>query len=248
MYQKLERVIQKNQDLLRTLIIAFFTVLCSFLIFFNAAFAGEKGREYRAYLEELTAINRIPALQRPEFEKAHDILRRAVEDRGNKVVGEIQDIVVSRNGSISSLFVEFDRLRLRTPVFLNYRQLRIQPVSSGYRMQIADDQIEDLYPELLAAIETASGNTDGEFSVNSLLGASVESTDGRILGKVDNILFRSLGSRADTLYISMTYNTLRGRGIAIPFETARYKKSGRFATVLVDEDQADAMIDYAKRN
>lgn len=211
--------------------------------------AGEKGREYRFFLEQISEINRFQVTQRPEHERGTVLLDRTIEDSTNRVVGEIDDIVLSPNGSITALSTKFDRLRLNAPVFVNYREFRVQPVSSGYRMStMTDDRIEELYPELLASIETAAGDADSDFGVKSLIGSTIESTDGRRLGKVEDVLFRSLGSRADLLYVSMSYGTLRGRELAVPFEVVEYKTAGGRTVAIVDEDQADAMIDYAKRN
>lgn len=204
-------------------------------------------QDYNHTLETLNNFNRIKPLQNPEYEHADDLLERRVLDRKNKVVGEVRDILLNTNGSISSIAVEFNRLRLNTEVYLNTRTMDVSPVSNGYALSIEDDQIRDIYPELLAGIETASGQSD-VFSVKNITGAKIRAADGRYLGLVDQVLFGGHGERAEALYVKMKYGTLRGKSIAIPFGSAQFSTHGSQTKITVNDTMADAMISFAKNN
>ena len=198
-------------------------------------------------LETLSELNRIQPLQNPEYSTGEKLLDGRILDRKNKVVGELHDILLSSGGEVSSIAVEFNRLRLGAEVYLGSNELQINPVSNGYALGLDDDQIKDAYPEMLAGIESAAGNSD-IFSVRKIVGANVKARDGRHLGTVDQVLFTGNGARAEALYVAMKYGTLRGEGVAIPFGSARIGYKNGQTSVLVGDDIADSMIAIAKND
>lgn len=207
---------------------------------FNTAVA--QSTDYMASLEKLNRINSYRPEQSPRHERSREIFSDRVLDRTNKVVGEVRDLILTRNGSIAHLDVEFDRLRLTTDrLVVNYPQLGIRPVSNGYKMSYTDDQIIELVPELLANIETAAGEDSDSYSLKKIIGSRVRAKDGRKLGKVEDVLFDSLGGRAEFLLVEMTQRSVRGELVAIPFSEARYGKK-----IQVKDSFADAMIAYAR--
>ncbi len=210
--------------------------------------AGAQGASYNQYLEQLSTLNRVDPNQKPSYDSGNEILKRRIIDNKNKVVGEVRDVILTPNGSISLLSVEFNRLRLRSSVFLNYAQMNIRPVSNGYALAFDDDQIENIYPELLANIETAAGESSEDFSVRSVVGSTVKSKDGRNIGKVDNVLFGSNGSRAEVLYVAMAYSILRGKKVALPYGSVKFSPKGQKTEVTVSDEQANAIIDFVKDN
>jgi sporulation protein YlmC with PRC-barrel domain len=191
--------------------------------------------------------NKIKPLQNPDYKDTDDIFNRKILDGKNRVIGEVQDVVIARNGSIESLKASFDRLQLATPVFLNYRSLDIRPAGRGYALRVSDDQIADLYPTLLAEIQTASGAEDENLSVQKLIGADIFSNDGRAIGIIEDVLFAADGGRAEAIYVGMTFGTLRGRAVAIPLKSAAFGNNGQKMTALIANELADAMISYASQ-
>ncbi len=225
-----------------------FILIFGLALFLSAASFQAQAGDYERFLETLTEINRIDPLQAPSYERDDDILKRHILDRKNRVVGEVQDVILTPEGSISSLFVKFDRLRLNTSVYLNYRDMRIRPVSNGYALSFDDEQIENMYPVFLANIETAAGEEGETVSARSLVGASVKSSDGRKVGKVKHVMFGSRGGQAEVLYIAMIYGILRGKSIAVPYDAVKFDSNGKKPKLTVSEEQADAMIDFAKND
>ena len=217
-------------------------------IFCMAGIPAAFAQDYSRYLEAVTQLNRINPLQNPEYESADKILKRRILDRKNKVIGQVKDVIINDNGSLASLEVDFDRLRLEGEVFVNYRDMGVRPATNSYMISFADEQIEDMYPTLLAEMETASGEDEDAFSLRRLLGASVKAYDGRKLGVVEDVLFSANGGRAEALYISLKGYNLRGETLAIPLSMAEIEDRGFGKGIVLGDEQADAIIDYAEEN
>ena len=201
-----------------------------------------KGPGYVRALDLINRTNDYRPEQSPKHERSREIFSDRVLDKTNRVVGEVRDVVLDKNGVIQSVDIEFDRLRLPVDrMSVNYRQIGIRPVSNGYKMNYTDDQIEELVPELLAEIETAAGNGEEVRSLKKIIGQKISAKDGRVLGEVKDVLFDSLGGRAELLFISMNYKSSRGEALAIPFSESNFKKNG----FVVSDVMADAMIEYA---
>jgi len=215
------------------------------LLLISLCTAHQASAQTNRALEQLSELNRINPLQNPEFDRSDKILKRKIIDRKNKVVGRVDDIIVNQNGTIASLKTDFDRLRLGSDINLNYRNLRIKTASNAYTLGMDSDEIVELFPQLLANIETASGSNDNAYSVEKLVGSSLRAKDGRRIGKVDSILFGANGGIVRAIYAELTYGTLRGETIAIPFRSANFKmERGRLIGTL-DNQFADAVIEVA---
>lgn len=197
--------------------------------------------------DSLSFLNRTKPLQNPRFDRAKDVLDKRVVDNSNRVVGDVNDILLSNNGNISSINADLNRLRIRGDIYLNYTQMRMRTISNAYSLNIQDDQLEDLLPTLLNNIESAAGNED-TFSLKKFDGARVVAEDGRRLGKVTDVLFANMTSRAQALYVDLNYKSIRGETIAIPYNIARFEPKARVFDVVLSNADADAIIEYAREN
>ncbi len=196
-------------------------------------------------LEQLSELNRINPLQNPEFEKGKDVLSRKILDRKNKVIGEVQDIIVNPNGTIASIETDLDRLRLGSDVYLNYRSLRIRTVSDAYALNMDADEVTEFYPQLLADISTASGDSDDSFSMRKLIGANITAKDGRKLGKVDDLLLGANGGIVRAVYTKLSHRTQRGDTVAVPFRNFEFQNQNGRITASVSNNLADSMLKIA---
>lgn len=198
-------------------------------------------------IEVLTQKNRLDPMQYPYYEPIERVIDRTVLDNSNKTVGEVRDVIINTNGSISSLGVEFDRLQMPGTVPISYSEMIDRPADDAYYMRVNDDFLSERYPEILANIATAAGASD-QISVKSLIGAPVESLDGRRLGKVENVLFSDNGGRVDSLYIKLSLGMFRGDTIAIPVNVVDFvnKDSRMKKTVMLTKLEADAVLTVAE--
>lgn len=212
-----------------------------------AAMAAEKNGSYSNFLQRLSQANRMQPLQNPEYTRGTQVLGWRILDRTNKVIGEVDDVILSDRGALTSVAVDFNRLRLGAPVYLNASEVPLRPSGNGYVMGMNYSQVENLYPSLLADIETASGIDDENFSAKKLIGAQVISDDGRSLGRVEDVLFTGRGTRAAALYVGMGYGNARGKALAVPFDLVRYSARGGALKVSLGDDQADALVDFFSR-
>lgn len=196
------------------------------------------------YLETLNKLNDIKPMQNPNWERSSNTLKSRVLDKKNKVIGDLNDIIITPQGTISTLNVDLNRLQLGE-VPLNYSKLDIEAAPRAYTMEYAEEQIEEFYPELLANIDTAAGNTASQISVKSLVGSSVYASDGRRIGDVEEVMFSERGERAEALLIRVNYKTVRGENVAIPFSSAKYEPNGSRFKVSVSNSDAETILQFA---
>ena len=196
-------------------------------------------------LEQLSNLNRINPLQNPEYDRGSKILNRKIIDRKNKVVGRVEDIIVNENGTIASLKTDFDRLRLGNDIYLNYRSMRVRALSNAYALNMDSNEIADLYPELLADIDTASGNNSDTFSVRKITGAFLKTRSGKKIGKVENVLFGSNGGIARALYVKLSHGVQRGDTIAVPFRNVKFSAQNGRLQGTIENDFAKAILKIA---
>jgi sporulation protein YlmC with PRC-barrel domain len=216
------------------------------LVFFAFTTLPALGADYNPKTEIIAEINRAHPLQNPKYETATDILGRRMLDRKNKVVGSIKDIVLNQTGGIAFLDVDFDRMKLGRKVFVNYSTFNVKPVTNGYAMSFDSNEIEEIYPSLLADIESAAGDEDNVLSLSKVQGTEVWNASGERIGTVNNILFGSNGQRAEAVYITLTQGNLRGDGIAVPFSQVNFSEVAGKRRATVADDTAEAMIAFAR--
>lgn len=223
-----------------------FLTLAAIIMALSPAYAQDFG--FNNALQTINKVNSYRPEKSPKHQGAADILKDRILDSRNRVVGNVNDVILSRNGSIKLIDTDFDRLKLGTDnLIISYDDFNVRPVSNGYKMSYTDDQIEEVFPELLANIATAAGEgSETAFSLKKIVGAEVKSKDGRKLGTVQDVLFDSLGGRAELIFVGMDYKSARGEGVAIPFNVAKYDATYKAVSLTVPNDMADAMIEYAK--
>jgi sporulation protein YlmC with PRC-barrel domain len=206
--------------------------------------AAPGSSEFNSNLLTVREFNKIKPMQNPEYERGTRVLERRVLDSKNKVVGGVDDIVLAPNGSIESLKIDFDRLRLNTAVYVNFRTLKVNSVTRGYQLSFNENEITDIYPGLLADIATAAGD-EGDLSTSRIRGTTVMSENGRRIGTVEDVLFSSSGNRAQALYIEMAGSSMNETGVAIPFRSGAFREQGSKMTLVVPDVMADAMMNFA---
>ena len=196
-------------------------------------------------VEQLEKINSYRPEQSGKHTRSRDVFSKRLLDDTNRVVGEVDDVILHRSGAINMLDIDFNRLRLDTGnLFIDYDDLGIRPVSNGYKMTRTDDQIKEMVPSLLAGMSSASGPKSGNYSAKKLIGRKVYAADGRPLATIKDVLFDSKGTHADMLFVTMNQRPVKGEKFAIPFSKASF----RGKKITVKNNFAEAMIDYAKEN
>ncbi len=210
------------------------------------AIASEKQSiiEPKQLQKTINDVNRMDPLQNPRYVSSAKIMKRHILDNSSGVVGEVNDIIIDNNGNVSSLFVDFDRLRMKEPTYMAYKDLDTEGVTSGYRLGIDKDQI----PSILSSIETAAGEDEKRYSVNELIGSSIITSDGDTIGKLEDILFDQEGSYVRSLYFKINYRTVRNKGIAVPLSVVNFDQDNGQMRILIDQKFADLIIKYAKES
>ena len=198
------------------------------------------------YYDTLAQYNSIAPKQNPQWEGADSTLKSKIQDNKNKVIGDLNNIIVNENGSIQSLEVNLNRIQLGA-ANLNYRELQIQSSARSYALNMDDARIKEVFPEILASIDTAAGDSSSSISVENLIGANIRADDGRRIGKVSDVMFSDRGDGVTALVVDVTYKTIRGETIALPFSSVEYLPKGNGFEVLLADQQADTLLEFADR-
>lgn len=222
-----------------------FTIIA--VLAFVTAPSPAKAQDFGRTLEQFSQMNRTNPLQNRDFSRSDDVLNRKILDRKNKVVGTVKDISIRSNGTINTITVDFNRLRLSNEVALNYRELRIDSRSNTYALNLDSDEIQEFYPQLLANIETAAGDDAEITSVRQIQGATLQAEDGIRLGKIRHVLFGGNGSRVDALFAELSIGTMRGNTAAIPFRNTNLKRKNGRVIVALPNDLVEALFEVADR-
>ena len=191
-------------------------------------------------------INRLKPLQNPRHEQSSKVLNRHVLDRGGKVIGAVDDVLIGDNGKVLSLRVRFDQLRLSQPVFLNYETFGVGNVIDGYRLEFDAQEIEDIYPALLSSMDVAAGEKATQRSTKDLIGSKVVTSAGVHIGTLDDVLFDQGGSYIRNMYMAINYQAIHEKGIAVPLSVLQFEQKDGHTHIVVDQKYADMIVQYAK--
>lgn len=199
------------------------------------------------FQKDLSELNRISPLQNPAYESSQDILDRRILSSANKVMGEVQDVLLTKDGDVSFLLVSFDRLRLGAAVYLDYAKLEIQNVSNGYRLGFDEDEMVQLYPDLPKDIKTLSG-VENLHGLNTLLDQLVVTSDHKTIGTVQTLLFDDGGDYVRSVYLNIRFNNIRDYGIAVPLSALVITPTKGALNVRIDQKYADQVVAFIKDN
>jgi len=223
------------------------TILTAITAAFLFMPATAQAQNYGQTLEQVQELNIGNPVNGGRFDRSNRVFKRKVQDRKNKVVGTLQDIIVSSRGYVETLEIKFDRLNKPQPVYVDVSDAAIRSTSGGYRMSIySSKEIEEFYPTLLANIQTAAGSED-IYSVKNIIGATLRTDRGQTLGKVEDVLFNNEGDFVHAFYVKLGQRTRTGLGVAVPFSIAQFDFSGRHRNIIITEQQAKAITDFSER-
>jgi sporulation protein YlmC with PRC-barrel domain len=208
--------------------------------------ALEKGSA--SIMDSLTALNRIKPLQNPKLMKSEAVLDRTVIDSQNKIVGRVDDFMIGADGAIAGAQISFDRLRLREPVFLSAQATSFTPSSNGFKIGLAGEQIQSMYPQLLNAIETAAGeDAMPQISLRSSIGADVYAEDQGRIGRIADVFLDDTGAKIQGFYIELEKGALRGSGVAVPLGMLSFMDNGGALAAQISQADASLLQSFAAK-
>lgn len=221
---------------------------CLFISYGATSALADGNIDMMSFQKEIAGYNRIKPLQDRRYKQGADILRNRISNNKSQVIGEVEDVLFNRNGKVSSLLVDFNRLKLGASVYLNYDRQDIQAVSSGYRLGFNSDEIEALYPTFLSNIETALGE-EGDFEVLSLqkiMEMTVIQDNGQIIGEIQDVIFDKKGAFVQSIYLEMNYKMLRHEPLAIPLSVMDFIEKNGKAYAVIKKEYVNSIIETIK--
>lgn len=201
-----------------------------------------------AFALTLGEYNKVNPKQSDLYQRGSRLIQGRILDSQGRTLGDIQDIVFDRSGSIQGLQSSLNRLvGGSAPITLSYSSLGISPEKgSGYKLNESSKQVADLLPSLLSEVETAAGPADTSLSLNKLIGADVASENGTRFGKVEDVIFENNGSYVRSLLVRVNYKTVSGKSLAVPLQSAKYVSKDNGIGVVFTSDQAETIVAFAQ--
>lgn len=196
--------------------------------------------------QALSQLNRIKPLQNPKFQKSKSALGRSVLDRSNKIIGKIEDLIVSEEGQVLGLVVVFDRLQMTQGVFVGYDITKITPSSNGYRLGLESKDITALYPDLLAGIETAAGNMSA-ISISKSIGLDVVDENLNKIGQITDVLLDQQRTQLLAFHVVVNEKRVRKEGVAVPFSAIRFASDRGVLKGHMTNTDVDKILRYLEK-
>lgn len=191
----------------------------------------------------LGEYNAVNPKQSKLFQRGSHIARGKVFDSQSRAVGEINDILIDKNGTVIAVQTAVGRFgKSTTELPLSYSGLAMFPVKGGYQVNQTNKQLAALLPELLSGVASASGSDDDTLSMRNLIGKTVRSQNGARIGKVEDVAFQYEGARAHSLLVRINYKTVAGRTVAVPLSAPSYTDHD----IILSEAQVQTVMDFAK--
>jgi sporulation protein YlmC with PRC-barrel domain len=226
-------------------ILGIVSILLALMSFVALSPAIAQDADYSRALQNISRLNNLDPMQDPDYETGHEVLQSRILDGSNRVIGEVSGVGLYASGRIAYLNVDFDRLRVRGKVPVDYATLNLRRASNGYKTNFKSDQIEDMIPQMLANVSTASGDGSQIIELDSLDNTLVVDGNGQRIGKVTHVLFGNRGAQATALLVTMFIGGVGNDTVAIPFTSTNIKTSrGRATEIKVSSADAQAMRDY----
>lgn len=199
------------------------------------------------YTSRVLALNQIDARQNPQFTLASKALSNRLLDQNRRALGKVQDISLNADGTLKAVEADVIATGFDQTLTFDVVAYNVTPETDAYSVTLTREQVENNIPEFLAGMDTASGEEGGQpITVQSLIGARVQTDKGTQVGIVDDVAISDQRKAAVALIL-----TLMGGGgrttIAVPYKDARIDRLGNKATVEISEDQAKVVSSFARK-
>lgn len=225
-----------------------FAFLACVLLVSSAAFAAEPvvpADNLQSYTAQILKLNQIPPAQNPQYSMGSKVSSFRLLDSNRRALGKINDITLGADGSMQS--VQADVLSTGFDQELSFGVVahNVTPESDAYSVTLTRDQVEENLPEFLAATESAAGE-DGTapVTVQSLIGARVQTGRGSQVAMVDDVVIDDQQKMAVALLLTLMGGTGHAT-IAVPYRDAKITRNGQKATVEISDEQAKIVSNYA---
>lgn len=205
----------------------------------ESAVSTEKKASFK---EQISSLNRLKPLQNPQNQRAAEVLSYRIIDRENKIIGQVEDIVLNKDGAVDQLVVDLDRLRVKEPVSLGYQEFNFKKSSNGYQLSMSKDEIMAQSDQLLAKIETAAGEDVSGIHLKEVLGKPVLNDRNRKIGDISEVLFDTEGKQVQAFLLKVKYRSAKN-DIAVPFSAIVFdRKDGNLRATMGREDVKELLI------
>lgn len=207
---------------MRTYFILIAMVLLALTPFITPVHAAISG-DVMQNLRELENENNKRPWRNGSYESLSGIVGDRVLDETNHVIGSVRDVVLSSNGSIEAVDVNVGKLRVASQkIQIDYRALGGEAVPGGYKFGVRDSELDEILPLMLAQISPSAGGHKTYFSAKSLVGVPLHANGDKI-GTIHDVLFDSLGRRAQYVLVRPSGKGVGKGEFVVPFSSVTYE-------------------------
>lgn len=198
------------------------------------------------FTSDVLNLNKINPYQNPQFTLGSRAVSYRLLDQNRHGLGEVRDIIIGESGALEAIQAEVIATGFNEVLDFDVTAYNVTPESNAYTVTLTRNQLEKNLSQFLAETKTAAGGESGQpITVQSLIGARVQTDKGAQVGLVDDVLIRDQQKVAIALLITLMGHTGKTT-VAIPYKAAKIDRAGQKATVELSEDEAKIVNNFAK--
>ena len=200
-----------------------------------------------AFTSAVLELNKVNPAQNPQYRLVSRVTDFRLLDQNRRTLGKVTDVTFDQNGQMIAVEADVTATGFQQTLSFDVAAYNVTPESDAFTVALTRDQVQDSLPSLLGGIETAAGEGDGEpITAKSLIGASVKTTKGDTVGRVNNVLIDERRKVAVALLLTLASGSGQST-VAIPYQAPKIERHNVRASVEITEDQAKIATAYAKR-
>lgn len=223
-------------------------MICMILI--QPAAGQDAGTPVGAYQARLIKLNEKDFYNKRGLE---DTIKGKIQDRTNRVIGEVQDVLVKPNGFVETVVAEIDGFG-SDQLFLSAEELAMETTRSGYRLPFHRDAMDEMLPAILSNIATAAGTVDEPLTALSSFDGRAIFVPGNVserrskerFAQVSNVIMNQEGTQVTGLIIERINGAADAEAIIIPYPTGLDLANDGFENGLfIEARYAEAIRSFA---
>jgi hypothetical protein len=198
------------------------------------------------FTSQVLNLNKIDPYQNPQYTLGSRALSYRLLDQNRRGLGKVNDITIGKNGALESIQAEVIATGFNEVLDFDVTAYNVMPESDAYTVTLTRNQLEKNLSQFLAETKTAAGGEGGQpITVQSLIGARVQTDKRTQVGLVDDVLIQDQQKVAVALLLTLMGRTGKTT-VAIPYKDAKIDREGQKATVELSEEEAKIVNNFAK--
>lgn len=199
------------------------------------------------FTAQMLRLNQVDPARNPSYTLGSRATTYRLLDQNRRALGKISDITIGDGGALKSVQAEVIAPGFDDELTFDMAAYDVTPESDAYSVTLTRDQVQDNLSDFLAATESAAGEEGGPVTVQSLIGARVQTRSGSQVGLVDDVVIDDQRKVAVALLLTLMGGNGNRTTVAVPYGSAKIARSGQKANVELSDAQARIVGNYVYR-